>query len=120
VKGLLAIDFKRTPQSAAIHSLERAYSAAGPTPKSFDIDPFSAESKPSAASPRLSSSRIAAARLGIRREKRQSSSNFNSCGVSMIWSRSPLLRSPMPLPQVRAPTALTYEVHNEFLTIFTH
>ena len=48
---------------------------------------------PSAERPRLSSSRTAAARLGIRRWKRQVSSASSSSGVNMIWSRSPRVSS---------------------------
>ena len=45
--------------------------------------------------PRLSNSRIAAALLGIRFAKRQVSTIRSSSCVSMIWSRSPLLSSPI-------------------------
>jgi len=51
---------------------------------SFEIAPFSADANPLLTSPRLSNSRIAAARLGIQREKRQSSTIVNSRLVSMI------------------------------------
>src|SRR5262249_20658471 len=58
------------------------------TPKSADLASASVVRNPSAASPRLSNSRTAEARLGMRREKRQSSSALSSAAPSMIWSRS--------------------------------
>src|SRR5580704_13636483 len=58
------------------------------TPKSDDLLPKAAESKPSAASPLLSSSRTADARLGIRALKRKLSSAVSSSGESMICRRS--------------------------------
>jgi hypothetical protein len=54
------------------------------TPKSSDFWPAPAAEKPSAARPRFTNSRTADARLGMRREKRQSSSAFNYSPVSMI------------------------------------
>ena len=63
------------------------------TPKSRECISPSAVEKPSAARPRFKSSRIAAARLGIRRENRQVSSASTSSLVSMICSRSPRVRS---------------------------
>src|SRR5216683_4471266 len=58
------------------------------TPKSDDLLPNAAESKPSAASPLLNSSRTADARLGIRALKRKLSSAVSSSGDSMICRRS--------------------------------
>ena len=54
-----------------------------------------ARSNPSAARPRFSNSRTAAARLGILVVNRQSSTAFNSSSVSMICRRSPRLSSPI-------------------------
>jgi len=48
------------------------------TPKSADLLPTAAAANPSAVSPRLSSSRTAAARLGMRLLKRKSSSRVTS------------------------------------------
>jgi len=56
----------------------------GRTEKSFDLEPSSADANPSAKSPRFRSSRMADARLGMRREKRQLSTAFSSPAVSMI------------------------------------
>jgi hypothetical protein len=58
------------------------------TPKSFDLVLPSASENPSAANPRFNSSRIAAARLGILRVKRQSSTALSSVSLSMICKRS--------------------------------
>jgi hypothetical protein len=57
-------------------------------PKSFDCFPSSATSKPSAISPRLSISRMADARLGMRFKNRQLSISLSSSGVNMICRRS--------------------------------
>jgi hypothetical protein len=54
------------------------------TPYSADFVPAAADKNPSAANPRLSSSRTAAALLGMRRLKRKSSSATNSSSLSMI------------------------------------
>src|SRR4051812_12488350 len=67
------------------------------TPKSWDLLPPSATSKPSAAKPRFSISRTAAARLGIRRENRQLSTASSSSGVNIICRRSPRVRSALTL-----------------------
>ena len=61
---------------------------AGTTAKSFDFTSLLARANPSASSPRFSNSRIAAARLGIRRPKRQSSITASSSSVSIICKRS--------------------------------
>ena len=58
------------------------------TPYSLERPPSAAISKPSALRPRFRSSRIAAARLGIRDWKRKSSSAFTSSGVSITCRRS--------------------------------
>src|SRR5580704_3541803 len=58
------------------------------TPKSDDLLPKSAKSKPLAASPLFSNSRTAAARLGIRASKRKLSSAVTSFGERMITRRS--------------------------------
>src|SRR5262249_23733615 len=64
------------------------------TPKSLDLAPAGAPRKPSAASPRLSSSRTAEARLGMRLLKRKSSTALSSSGANMICSRSSLALPP--------------------------
>jgi len=74
------------------------------TPNCAECWPAVARSMPSTASPRLRSSRIAAARLGIRRTNRQSSNALISSGLNMICSRSGLLSSdmaPTPYPHWR-------------------
>jgi hypothetical protein len=58
------------------------------TPKSFDFVLSLASRNPSLDKPRLSSSRIADARLGILRVKRQSSTALSSGSLSMICNRS--------------------------------
>jgi hypothetical protein len=68
------------------------------TPKDCDFIPLAAISNPSAANPRFSNSRTAAARLGIRLWARKSSTAFDSSGLSMIWSRSGLMSSSAILP----------------------
>jgi len=70
----------------AEHVFRVTYSAAFPvrTEKSFDLWPSRASPKSSATMPRLSNSRIAAARLGMRFAKRQVSISLSSSGVSMI------------------------------------
>ncbi len=67
---------------------------AATTPNWLERWPLSALANPSAASPRLSNSRTAAARLGMRRENRHVSRAATSSLVSMIWRRSPRVRSP--------------------------
>jgi hypothetical protein len=69
-------------------------SIASTTPNSLERRPMSALAKPSAAKPRFSNSRTAAARLGMRRENRQLSSAAISSLVNMIWRRSPRVISP--------------------------
>jgi hypothetical protein len=59
------------------------------TPKSPDFVLPSETAKPSALKPRRSSSRTAAARLGMWRPNRQLSRAVSSCLVSMICRRSP-------------------------------
>ncbi len=87
--------------SRAEHVFSVTYSAAFRviTEKSFERWPSRASPKPSATMPRLSNSRIAAARLGMRFAKRQVSISLSSSGVSMICSRSPRLSSPTTAPQ---------------------
>src|SRR5262245_31027286 len=85
----------RGPAAAAWLRVAGYFPARVMREKSFDFEPAAADVKPSAISPRFSSSRIADARLGIRRANRQSSTVFNSSAVSMIWSRSPLFSSPI-------------------------
>ena len=63
------------------------------SPKSFDLTSTSAVINPSAASPRLSSSRIADAALGICLAKRQSRTAASSASVSMICKRLARLRA---------------------------
>ena len=61
------------------------------TPNEADFAPTVASANPSAASPRLSSSRTADALLGMRFLKRKSSRATNSASSSMIcrrWARS--------------------------------
>jgi len=53
-------------------------------PKSFEREPSLATSKPSATNPRLSNSRTADARLGMRFKNRQLSIIFTSAGFNMI------------------------------------
>src|SRR5262249_19733576 len=62
------------------------------TPYSLDLEPYAASANPSAASPRLSNSRTADARLGMRFLNRKSSRTVTSSGDSMIWRRSPRIR----------------------------
>src|SRR5262249_53495831 len=61
-------------------------------PYSDDFAPTAANANPSAASPRLSSSRTADALLGIRFLKRKSSTNTSSSALSMICRRSSRIR----------------------------
>jgi hypothetical protein len=58
------------------------------TPNEDDFAPILADTNPSAASPRLSSSHTADALLGIRFLKRKSSRARNSSASSMICRRS--------------------------------
>jgi hypothetical protein len=78
------------------------------SPKSFDFVLLSAIWNPSAASPRLSNSRMAAARLGICRAKRQSSMAACSPAVSIICKRStrPKLMSNLQVRSARIPRTL--------------
>src|SRR5215469_2900711 len=62
------------------------------TPYADDFAPTAADANPSAASPRLSSSRTAAALLGIRFLKRKSSTSTSSSALSMICRRSSRIR----------------------------
>src|SRR5215469_11869802 len=62
------------------------------TPYADDFAPTAANENPSAASPRLSSSRTAAALLGIRFLKRKSSTSTSSSALSMICRRSSRIR----------------------------
>lgn len=73
-------------------SLPSAWLLSSVTPKSLDLERPSASTNPSAARPRLSNSRTAEARLGMRFLKRQSSSAFSSSSVNMICRRSPRVR----------------------------
>ncbi|MGA9300621.1 MAG: hypothetical protein WBW45_10325, partial [Bradyrhizobium sp.] len=84
-------------QSRASYSAwsSREAGSSGKTEKSFDFWPSVTSKNPSAAMPRLSNSRMAAALLGIRLAKRQVSTIRSSAWVNMIWSRSPRLSSPI-------------------------
>lgn len=89
--------FAQRVRRSGSFEVKRRYSAglSGRTEKFFDFWPSAAPEKPSAIMPRLSSSRIAAALLGIRFANRHVSTDRSSSCVSMIWRRSPLLISPI-------------------------
>src|SRR5262249_52388617 len=77
---------------------------AGPSPLGFFRTPYSPDAMPVLSStlpptpsPWRSSSRTAAARLGIRRSNLKSSSAFSSSGESMICNRSSRTRPSSPL-----------------------
>ena len=65
----------------------RSYSLGAPP--FCDSNPARPTSTSIEASPNFRRARTAAARLGIRRMYRQSSTFLTSCGVSIIWSRCP-------------------------------
>ena len=70
-----------TGRSLCSYSLE--------APPFCDSNPARPTSTSIEASPNFRRARTAAARLGIRRMNRQSSTFLTSCGVSIIWSRCP-------------------------------